>query len=82
MFGLAYLLGIKLQPRIRNWQDYKFFRPSQDAVYEYIDPLFKDVIDWQLIQTHWQDLMRVVLSVKAGKLTSSTLLQKLGSYSP
>jgi TnpA family transposase len=81
VFGLAYLLGIKLQPRIRNWQDYKFFRPSQDAVYEYIDPLFKDVIDWQLIQTHWQDLMRVVLSVKAGKLLPSTLLQKLGSYS-
>ena len=68
-------------PRIRNWQDYKFFRPSQDAVYEYIDPLFKDVIDWQLIRTHWQDLMRVVLSIQAGKFLPSMLLRKLGSYS-
>jgi TnpA family transposase len=81
VFGLSYLLGIKLMPRIRNWQDYIFFRPSPEAKYEYIDPLFKDVIDWQLIQTHWQDLMRVVLSIQAGKLLPSTLLLKLGSYS-
>jgi TnpA family transposase len=81
VFGLSYLLGIKLMPRIRNWQDYKFFRPSPEAKYDYIDSLFKDVIDWQLIQTHWQDLMRVVLSIQAGKLLPSTLLLKLGSYS-
>ncbi len=57
IFALAYLLGIKLMPRIRNWQEYSFFRPSRDAVYEYIDPLFKDVVDWKLIRTHWQDLI-------------------------
>ncbi len=68
-------------PRIRNWQDYKFFRPSSDATYEYIDPLFKEVVDWKLIRTHWQDLMRVVLSIKAGKLMPSTILRKLGSHS-
>jgi len=81
VFGLAYLLGIKLMPRIRNWQDYKFFRPSADATYEYIDPLFREVVDWKLIRTHWQDLMRVVLSIKAGKLMPSTILRKLGSHS-
>jgi len=81
VFGLSYLLGIKLMPRIRNWQDCKFFRPSLDSIYEYIDPLFKDVVDWSLILTHWQDLMRVVLSIQSGKLLPSTLLRKLGSYS-
>lgn len=81
VFALSYLLGIKLMPRIRNWQDLTFFRPTQDAKYKYIDPLFKGVVDWKLIQTHWQDLMRVVLSIKAGKLMPSTILRKLGSYS-
>ena len=81
VFALSYLLGIKLMPRIRNWQDFTFFRPSSDATYKYIDPLFKDVVDWKLIRTHWQDLMRVVLSIKAGKLMPSTILRKLGSYS-
>jgi len=81
VFGLAYLLGIQLMPRIRNWQDYTFVRPSTEAVYEYLDPLFTEVVNWKLIQTHWQDLMRVALSIKAGKLMPSTILRKLGTKS-
>jgi TnpA family transposase len=81
VFGLAHLLGIKLMPRIRNWKEYSFFRPTETAVYPYIDPLFKEVADWKLIQTHWQDLIRVALSIKAGKLMPSTILRKLGTKS-
>ena len=81
VFALSYLLGIELMPRIRNWKDLDFLRPHEDEVYEYIDPLFDNVAEWKLIQTHWQDLMRVILSIKAGKLLPSTVLRKLGSYS-
>src|ERR1700731_3970822 len=48
--ALAFLLGIKLMPRIRNWKDLTFFRPSKDAKYRHIDNLFSDTVDWQLIQ--------------------------------
>jgi hypothetical protein len=68
-------------PRIRNWKDLTFLRPSESATYKYIDPLFKGVVNWNLIKTHWLDMMRVVLSIKAGKVMPSTLLRKLGSYS-
>lgn len=81
VFALAHMLGIKLMPRIRNWKDLKFFRPSKDAVYKHIDPLFSDPVDWDLLETHWQDLLQVVLSIKAGKVLPSTLLRKLGNYS-
>ena len=81
VFALSYLLGIELMPRIRNWKDLDFLRPHENEVYDYIDPLFDGVAEWKLIQTHWQDLMRVVLSIKAGKLLPSTVLRKLGSYS-
>ena len=81
VFALAYLLGIKLMPRIRNWHDLVFFRPTKETSYQHLDMLFKDVIDWELIETHWKDLLRVVLSIKAGKISSSTLLRKLGNYS-
>jgi TnpA family transposase len=81
VFGLSHLLGIQLMPRIRNWQDYRFFRPDEDAKYEHIDALFRDTVDWDLIETHWRDLMRVVLSIKAGKIAASTLLRKLGNNS-
>jgi TnpA family transposase len=82
VFALSHLLGIKLMPRIRNWKDLKLYRPNKDIRYQHIDSLFhEDVIDWDLIQTHWQDLLRVVLSIKAGKVLPSMLLRKLTSYS-
>jgi TnpA family transposase len=82
VFGLSYLLGIELLPRIRNWKDLKFYRPSREVVYEHIDSLFHDnVVDWDLIQTHWQDLLRVVISIQEGKVLPSMLLRKLTTYS-
>ena len=81
VFGLAHLCGFELLPRIRNWKDYDLYRPSGDATYEHIDTLFgepgKNVINWKLIETHWPDLMRVVLSIRAGKLSSVALLRRL-----
>lgn len=81
VFALAYLLGIKLMPRIRNWQDLTLCRPDKQVRYDHIDELFTDVIDWKLIETHLPDMMRVILSIKAGKFTASTILRKLGTYS-
>jgi TnpA family transposase len=81
VFAISYLLGIKLMPRIRNWKDLTFVRPSEDTTYKHIEPLFKGVANWNLIKTHWYDMIRVVLSIKAGLVMPSTLLRKLGSYS-
>lgn len=81
VFGLSYLLGIELQPRIRNVKDLVFYRPDKKKKYKHIDSLFKEKVDWELIETHWQDLMQVVLSIKAGRILPSTLLRKLGNYS-
>lgn len=67
-------------PRIRNWRDLTFFRPSKDAKYRHIDGLFSDTIDWQLIQDHWPDLLQVALSVRAGTISSAQLPRRLGSY--
>ncbi len=50
IFGLAYLLGIQLMPRIRNWKDLTFFRPNKHAHYQHIDSLFTDTIDWHLME--------------------------------
>ena len=81
VFALAYLFGIKLMPRIRNWQDLNLFRPDKGKKYRNIGSLFDEVADWNLIETHWPDLMQVALSIRAGKLSSSMLLRKLGTYS-
>jgi len=81
IFGLAYTLGIRLMPRIRNWKHLTLYRPSKEARYEHIDTLFSANVDWDLIATHLPDMLRVGISIAAGRITPSTILRKLGTYS-
>ena len=37
----------------------------------------RNAIDWDLIEAHHQDLMRVVLSIQEGKISSATLPRRL-----
>ena len=81
VFGLAYLLGIRLLPRIRGIKNLVFFRPEKTASYDHIDELFSDTINWKLIEKHLPDMLRVVISIKKGKITPSTILRRLNSQS-
>jgi TnpA family transposase len=82
VFGLATLLGFDLLPRIRNWKDLVFYRPEPGVRYKHIDSLFNaEAVDWGLIETHWPDLMRTVISIREGVLSSETLLRRLGNHS-
>jgi TnpA family transposase len=83
--ALSHLFGFELLTRIRNWKDRTFYRPDRERVYEHIDSLFGDpgenVIDWELIAMHWRDLMRIALSIRDGRLSSTLLLRRLSSES-
>jgi TnpA family transposase len=83
--ALSHLFGFELLTRIRNWKDRTFYRPDRERVYEHIDSLFgepgENVIDWELIATHWRDLMRIALSIRDGRLSSTLLLRRLSSES-
>ncbi|MFF4756663.1 Tn3 family transposase [Streptomyces sp. NPDC002514] len=85
VFALAHLLGFDLMPRIRNWKELTFYRPSKQSEYVHIDALFgepgKQVIDFDLIESQVRHLMRVAVSVREGTISSSTLLKRLRSGS-
>ena len=72
-------------PWVRNWKDLTFYRPTAEVRYRHIGALFgepgRNVIDWELIEAHYADVMRVVLSVQEGKISSATLLRRLSTYS-
>lgn len=80
IFGLAYLLGVDLIPRIRNWKDQNILRPSSDSKYEHIDALFTGQVDWNLIESMLSDMLRVVVSIRTGAILPSGILRRLGSY--
>jgi TnpA family transposase len=81
VFGLAALLGIKLMPRMRTWNDVTLYRADRMTTYKHIDRLLTQVVNWDLIERYWQDMMQVVLSIQAGKVLPSMLLKRLGTYS-
>lgn len=81
VFAFSYLLGIQLMPRIRNWKDLNLYRVDKKTTYVNIDSMFCDAeIDWDFLETHWQELMQVIISVKLGKVSSTFILSKLNSY--
>ncbi len=80
IFGLAFLRGIELMPRIRNWQDLILYRPRDDVAYEHIDAVFsKKAIDWDLIRMYLPDLLRIALSIKEGRILPSTILRTISA---
>jgi TnpA family transposase len=85
VYALAHLFGFDLMPRVRNWRDLNFYRPSPQDRYRHVDALFgepgRNVIDWELIENHYLDVMRVVLSIQEGKISSVTLMRRLSTYS-
>src|SRR5713101_1865103 len=80
VYALAHLFGFDLMPRVRNWKDLFFYRSSAEVRYRHTDALFGEpgcnVIDWDLIENHYLDMMRVVLSIQEGKISSATLLRQ------
>jgi TnpA family transposase len=81
VFGLSHLLGIELMPRIRRLHELKLYKPDTKVSYKAISSLFGDPIDWALIRAHWDDMLRVAVSIKLGKITASTILRRLGTQS-
>ena len=81
VLGLAHLLGIQLMPRIRHWKELTLYRPDKASRYAHIDTLFTDTVDWDLICTHWPDILRVAVAIRAGRIAASTILRRLGTYS-
>lgn len=81
VFALSHLLGIKLMPRIRGIKDLVFHRPDNNKKFTHIDRLFSDDINWQMIETHLPDMLRVAVSIKLGKISASAILRRLGTYS-
>jgi TnpA family transposase len=82
VFGLAYLLGIKLMPRMRNWNKVAMYRPDKKVTYPHIDAWFTRNVNWSRIEEHWPDMMQVVLAIHKGKVLPSWLLQKLTTQNP
>lgn len=81
VFGLAYLLGIELMPRIRRWQSLTLYRSDNTNRYARINSLFSGTVNWALIHEHYPQFMQLALAIQSGTLAPSAVLAKVNSYS-
>ena len=81
VFGLAYLLGIELMPRIRRWHTLNLYRSDNADRYAKINSLFSGTVNWALIYEHYPQFMQLALAIQSGTIAPSAVLAKINSYS-
>jgi TnpA family transposase len=81
VFGLAYLLGIELMPRIRRWRKLRLYRPHRDSCYRHLNAMFSGTVNWALIREHYSQFMQLALAIHGGALAPSAVLARINSYS-
>ena len=80
VFALMHLLGFRFAPRIRDLGDTRLYVPKSAPAYAGLKPLIGGPLNTQHILAHWDDILRLAVSIKRGTATASLLLRKLGSY--
>src|SRR3546814_19044372 len=65
-------------PRIHGIKQLVFYKPDRKAKYGHINSLFTEALNWELIERDYPDMLRVAISIKAGRITPSMILRSLG----
>lgn len=83
IFGATYLLGFSYAPRIKNLKKQSLYlfrsRKKTDRSDWVIVP--DKYINDTLIEEHWDDLLRLIATIKLKKTTASDIFRRLNSYS-
>ena len=77
IFGLFGLLGYQFSPRLADLGEARFWRIATDADYGVLNDLGRARIRSDLIQRHWEDMLRVAGSLKWGTVNATALIQTL-----
>ena len=87
IFGVCNSLGILFAPRIKNYNDqllytFKDFpRNTYESKGYKILPSKSMYIDESIIKEQWENILRLLCSIKLGEVKASIILKRLSSYS-
>jgi TnpA family transposase len=79
IFALFDLLGLRFEPRIKDLGDQRIYTVSDLADLKNLVKLDVHRINMDLIERHWEDMVRVAASLKMGWVTASLLISKYQS---
>ncbi len=83
IFGTTFLLGFTFAPRIQRLDRQRLYafekrKSYEERGYEILPDAY---IDTELIETHWDDILRFIATIKLKHTTASQLFKRLNSYS-
>lgn len=80
VFALCHLLGFRFVPRLRDFQDYRLGSVGKATTYKGIEGLLGRPIRIDVIREHWDEIIRLAASIKAGTVAPSVILKKLAAF--
>ncbi|MCQ9148146.1 MULTISPECIES: Tn3 family transposase [Brucella/Ochrobactrum group] len=80
VFALCAALGFRFCPRLRDFPDRRLIPIEPTGSYPDLAPLLGKKVRADIIREHWDDVLRLVASLKSGHVAPSTMLRKLAAY--
>lgn len=80
VMATAALLGFELAPRIKDIKDQTLYNMDCRQSYSHLDPLLTGHIRPHLIRQSWDEVVRVIASIRSRVVSPSLILHRLGSY--
>ena len=83
IFGATHLLRFSYAPRIKNLkhQQLFLFKSRRDVDRSQWKIIPAGYIDTELIEQHWDAILRLIATIKLKKVTASEIFRRLNSYS-
>jgi TnpA family transposase len=78
---LSHLLGFRFAPRLRDLADSKLYTIDKSDQFPKIEKLFRGKINMKIIRDNYDDVLKLAHSIREGKVSGSSIMGKLGSYS-
>ena len=79
VFALFHLLGYRFAPRLRDIADRKLGSIAPPSTYKGIECLMGRTIKTAAIEADWDDIIRIVASIKDGTVAPSVIMRKLSA---
>lgn len=79
LFALCYLLGIGFHPRLKDLAEQNIYKIDKAISYGDLDDVFSGAVDIELIRENWDQIVRIVASLKNGLAPAHVIIQKLAN---
>ncbi|EHL30010.1 Tn3 family transposase [Legionella drancourtii] len=79
LFALLYLLGFPFHPRLKDLAEQNIYKIDKTMSYGALDEVFSGTIDIELIRANWDQIVRIVASLKNGLAPAYVIIQKLAN---